>query len=564
VKRLIPAVALLAACIDTDLPPIDLVGPELASVEPSTGTLLPLDPSIRIVFSEPLARQTIEPALGGQSGTVLLMTRYKLDDDGRPELDEAGQPESNLSQAMITDLNAGDDGLDAASYFARCVPSRVTLLDDERTVLLQPLETLRANTEYMVVLSSVIRDAAGNRLGSPPTPEQEQGEGLPHVITVYRSAAGPPSVIGADLPGFTTEFPNGDVPTNRRALRLEFDRTMQSVSAGDVRLVLGDNLASVDLDATLSGKVLSVTLPTLASAPSHRGRCLEANDSDHLCPTSDYAIVVQNMRDQEGNLMEQNRLAFRTSTGPDNQAPQLIGQPELVAGETEVLVRWQTDESSSTEVVVMGDSDQSFWGAACVGNPCQHEVRLTGLSIGQELTFFLRSKDLALNSFESEDLRVTTIDLPDVSITEVLAASGRDPDNSGEFVELHNFGEEPIDLGGWHVQRVGSTSRIDLPEGTRIAAGGYLLLVGNGFALASFPGLSEANLMRTDSSKLFSFGLSNSDLTMALIDDAARTLSQTPRLVSVTGESKNRERLDADTFCNAAPSPLSWSANSCP
>ena len=126
VKRLIPAVALLAACIDTDLPPIDLVGPELASVEPSTGTLLPLDPSIRIVFSEPLARQTIEPALGGQSGTVLLMTRYKLDDDGRPELDEAGQPESNLSQAMITDLNAGDDGLDAASYFAGCVPSRVT------------------------------------------------------------------------------------------------------------------------------------------------------------------------------------------------------------------------------------------------------------------------------------------------------------------------------------------------------------------------------------------------------------------------------------------------------
>ena len=98
------------------------------------------------------------------------------------------------------------------------------------------------------MLSSVIRDAAGNRLGSPPTPEQEQGEGLPHVITVYRSAAGPPSVIGADLPGFTTEFPNGDVPTNRRSLRLEFDRGMQSVSAGDVRLVLGDNLASVDLD----------------------------------------------------------------------------------------------------------------------------------------------------------------------------------------------------------------------------------------------------------------------------------------------------------------------------
>ena len=231
---------------------------------------------------------------------------YKLDGDGRPELDDSRQPESNLSSSMITDLNAGDDGLDAASYFARCVLTRVTLLDDDQTVLIQPMERLRANTEYMVVLSSMIRDAAGNRLGSPPTPEQEAGDGLAHVLRVYQSAAGPPSIIGADLPGLTTELPTGPVPTNRSTARLEFDRSMDSVSSGDVKLILGDNVAVVTLPATLSGKILSVTLPTLGSDANHRGRCLEGSDDDTLCPSSDYAIVVENLRDTEGNVMEQN------------------------------------------------------------------------------------------------------------------------------------------------------------------------------------------------------------------------------------------------------------------
>ncbi len=424
--------AALAACIDTDLPPIDLVGPELASVSPVTSEPLPLDPSIRLTFNEPLARQTIEPPLGGQSGSVLLMTRYKLGDDGRPELDENGQPESNLSAAMITDLNAGDDGLDAASYFARCVPSRVTLLDDDTTALIQPMARLRANTEYMVVLSSVIRDAVGNRLGSPPTPEQEQGAGLPHVVRVYQSAAGPPSVVAADLPGFTSELPNGAVPTNRATMRLAFDRDMQSVSSGDVRLVLGDNLASVTLPATLNGKVLSLTLPTLGAESDHRNRCLEADTNGTLCPNSSYAVVVDNMRDTEGNVMEQNSLGFSTADGPDEQAPTLIGEAELVAGETEVLIRWQTNEASSSEVVVMGSPDRSIFGVACTGNPCEHEVRVPDLSIGQTINVFLRSKDLALNAFESPTIEATTVDLPDMAITEVLAASGRDPDQQGE------------------------------------------------------------------------------------------------------------------------------------
>jgi hypothetical protein len=555
---------LASACIDSDLPPIDLVGPELSSLSPETAESLPLDPSIRLIFSEALARLTIEPADGSQSGTVLLMTRYKLDGEGRPELDENGQPEDNLSSSMITDLNAGDDGLDAASYFALTVPCRVSLLEDESTVLLQPQQRLRANTDYMVVLSSMIRDAAGNRLGSPPSAEQERDGGLPHTLRVYRTAAGPPSVIGADLPGHTSKLPNGAVPTNRSRIRLEFDRPMDSVADGDVQLVLGDDLASVPLAAVLSGTILSVQLPSLGSDASHRNRCLEGDVAGSLCPNASYAIVIANMRDTDGNLMERNSLSFSSAAEADEQAPQLIGEVEVVAGETEILVNWQTDEASSSEVVVMGSSDVSTFGNACSSSPCDHQVTLSGLSIGDSLTFFVRSKDLALNSFESDDIVSATIDLPDVTITEVLAASGRDPDNSGEYIELYNFGQTPVDVSAWVLQRVGSSSSIELAGDTIIAPGAYLLVVGAGFIVGSFPGLSEGQVQRTTSSKLFSFGLSNSDLTVALVDAEDRSLSLTPRLVSSTGQSKTRERLDSDVFCNTDPSPATWTANSCP
>ena len=138
-----------------------------------------------------------------------------------------------------------------------------------------------------------------------------------------------------------------------------------------------------------------------------------------------------------------------------------------------------------------------------------------------------------------------------------------DPDNSGEYIELYNFGQESVDVSGWVLQRIGSTSSITVEADTSIAAGGFLLLVGSGFDVSNFAGLGESDVQRTVSSKLFSFGLSNSDLTVALVDADGRTLSATPRLVSSTGQSKNRERLDAEVFCNATPDPAQWTANNC-
>jgi len=313
----------------------------------------------------------------------------------------------------------------------------------------------------------------------------------------------------------------------------------------------------------LSGRSVRLSLPTLGDSQDHAARCLEAEDSWRLCPSSDYRIVVNNMRDVEGNLMETNELRFSTGGGADTEAPMLMGEVTVIAGETSVIVNWATDEPSTSEVVVVGTPDRTVVGSPCSGEPCAHSVVVDGLSIGQEITLFVRSTDLAHNSYEGEDQVVTTVDLPDVIISEVLAASGLDPDNSGEFIELHNYGQEAVDISGWVIRRVGSESSVTVNEGTSIAAGGFILVVGNGFVADSFPGVIEDHLMRTDSSKLFSFGLSNSDLTVAMVDAEGRAISETPRLVSNTGKSKNRERLDAETFCDADPSPGQWTANAC-
>jgi hypothetical protein len=561
VRALLIALA-LTACIDTELPPIDLVGPQLITLTPGTEEPLPLAPSIRLTFDEKLARVSIEPWDGSPSGTVLLMTRYDLDDDGVAELDDEGQPKANLTAAMISDLNAGEGGLTSSTYLARIVTCRVSLLEDDLTVLLQPQERLRPETDYLVVLSSQIRDAQGNRLGSPPTPEQERDGGLPHTLRVFRSSAGPPVLVSADLPGFNEVLPGGAVAPNRATITVTFNRAMGE-APGELQLILGDAVATVPLTAQRRGAEFLLSLPPLSEHTAHRSRCLEADDTWRLCPSQNYRLVLADLADSAGRVMLPTELSFSTAAAADTAAPQLIGVVEALAGETSVVLTWQTDEPSSSEVVVLGAPDRYVFGVPCSGDPCTHSVLVDGLTIGQTLHYFVRSRDGALNAFEGPQSEVATIDLPDIAITEFLASSGRDPDEAGEYIELHNYGQEEIDISAWVIAKAGSASSIEVAADTVLAPGGFLIVGGASFAVASFPGLSEAVVQRTGSAKLFSFGLSNSSFGATLSDADQRVLSVVPARSSTVGMGRHRERLDSDLFCSAAPTPASWSPADC-
>jgi hypothetical protein len=62
-----------------------------------------------------------------------------------------------------------------------------------------------------------------------------------------------------------------------------------------------------------------------------------------------------------------------------------------------------------------------------------------------------------------------------------------------EFLELHNRSSSPVDVGGWHVEGV----RLTIPEGTTIAAGGYLVLCADPVRMANVHGLAPPLLLTT-------------------------------------------------------------------
>ncbi len=73
-------------------------------------------------------------------------------------------------------------------------------------------------------------------------------------------------------------------------------------------------------------------------------------------------------------------------------------------------------------------------------------------------------------------------------------------DSNDEYVELHNRGAQPVDLGGWHLTDGISYT---FPEGTGIPVGGFLVVAKNAVHLAGrYPGLGPTNLVGDYDGKL--------------------------------------------------------------
>jgi hypothetical protein len=538
---------LLAGCLDTQLPSLDLEGPRLLGTAPSAGSDLGLNPTVMLNFEEPLYADSVH------ARTVLFMTRFTLDDGGQPELDDLGQPTLNLSDSMVTDLNAGI-GLDSDSYMARTEYSTVDVSEDGTQITIVPQERLRPLTEYIVVLSSQVRDLEGNRLGAAIA----EGAPLPtHMIVPFVTEKGPPTLLATDLPG-EGGMPAGAPPLNRPTIELIFDRPMNPPPAGSVSLVTDDGRVEVALTAAGSGDRFVVTLPGLSGA--HAALCPQAEVGDRLCPNQAYGLVLSGaISDLDGGNLERTERSFRSGLVADSAAPQIALPIEVVAGETDVSVSWTTDELSTSELVFDGDLG-AVVGAPCSGDPCAHEVRVEGLTLRQTYTFRVVSRDLALNRSESAPIELTTVELPDLAITEVHPNPSQASEASAEFVELFNYGADPIDLAGWSLSRVGTTSVFELPEGVEVSPGAYLVLVDDAFDAANYPAINPAVIVRGDL-----FTLVNSGMTLALRDDQSRQISVTPNLnASVNGDSLTRNRLDELQFClDGSPSPGSWVPNTC-
>ena len=119
-----------------------------------------------------------------------------------------------------------------------------------------------------------------------------------------------------------------------------------------------------------------------------------------------------------------------------------------------------------------------------------------------------------------------------VVLNEVLPAP-RDVDWDGdgtadakkdEWVELHNLGSEPVDLGGWVLDDIpdGGTSPHTIPPGTSLAAGGLLVLFGSETGVGLNNGGDTVRILRPDGTVADAFTYA------ALTDFHDRSFSRDP------------------------------------
>jgi len=107
--------------------------------------------------------------------------------------------------------------------------------------------------------------------------------------------------------------------------------------------------------------------------------------------------------------------------------------------------------------------------------------------------------DQRANTLEQQiDDFFATPPLPTVRINEIMASNSTTlADNTGAFedwIELYNFGNDPIDLSGWHITDDPNDPLMDqIPDGTVIGAGEFLIIWASGAPERTEPGIFHTN-----------------------------------------------------------------------
>jgi len=206
-------------------------------------------------------------------------------------------------------------------------------------------------------------------------------------------------------------------------------------------------------------------------------------------------------------------------TDPDDQQPpELAGlscgggevaQDELcvAVGPGSASIRLATDEPAVVAVEVAVGA----WGVLSDDWSTEHHLGLAGLAAGAPVDVTIAFTDVNEN-VGSTATQVTAADGPPVAVTEVLADPlGAEPDQ--EFVEVANFGPEPVDLSGWMIDDNGDYNGDQIPEGTVLAAGQIGLLVSPDYdpGSAEDPAPDPAAVLIQLGSSIASSGLKNSE-----------------------------------------------------
>jgi hypothetical protein len=440
---LVVATVALAGCRPASIIS-DKTAPRVVSVAPAS-PIVPVDTVLALTFSEPIDEGTLDADPVSDGASIALVPRARAE-TVFTDLKTAGLNETNENPRNLVPIDVVVDGV---------------------VVTVMPRIALDPLTDYSLVVSADVRDRAQNPV------VDALGLASPFRYD-FSTDAGPPSVVSADVNETALVAPN------RRRISMTFNQPVIGISRETLSLSPAAPVESIELDESRTNATM------LLGAPTGDG-CARLSPQTEYTLSATSEIVADN-----GQALLPFSTTFLTGTACDTTELSLVDEVEAIAGEVAATIRFQTNKPSTTEVRFGVGEDIDCQGAPCpiVGNPAraavpgtspprfQHSLELTGLSLGVTYRVVVNSEDDVGNTVRGE-ITVTTAPLPRVNINEVMA-NAIAPEGDGEFVELANFGDAAVDLGGWTLLVDGGDGgggcTATWNDGVVLPAGGFVVL----------------------------------------------------------------------------------------
>jgi hypothetical protein len=433
-------------------------------------------------------------AMPRQPGFVLAFDRPPRNPMARLWL-VAGQPSPDL----LDDL--ADPPLRAASL-AAVIP--LSLQADGQTVRATPQRALEPGQRYALVWT---------------------GGELPAWFALRVSSS---PAAGARLAESWPGDRDVRVPPNLQRILLRFDGYVVG---------LGGELALRDAGGA-SHRLRSELLPcTELGLPE--GDCAWLTPDEPLTPGHGYELALEGLHDATGAPLSAQRLSFTTRAGPDTAPPTLsaiacaldelaLDAGCVLAGETGIVLRGSVDEPALVTLAAGGVR------AARLALGGTFELPLQGLAPGVMLTAQLGLADLAgLRSERGLSLQ-TAYALPRLAIDEVRA-DPLGPEPAQEYVELLNFGSEPVQIIGFSLTDNAFDPGRAVVSSLDVEPGERVLVVGPDFdPHEPSDGAPPAGVRLARLAGALS--LRNEGEALYLRDELGRRIAESPRLEAAPGQ----------------------------
>ncbi len=353
------------------------------------------------------------------------------------------------------------------------IPSRVTVEDGGRRVLLRPLEPLAPEALYAAVLSRLALAADGRAILDP--------EGKSRAFAVLFETG--PAVDRAPPRPRWLVPPHGPVPLDAAELRVAFDEPVEGAlalggsSPAGRAVTESPEVLGLDLAAGLTPGLLAVDLGGVRDAAGNAPLALEPLTVSG-CPSGGSPAVEGAARVIPGELSLTLRASLATMGRLLAEVSALPGDPACGAA-----------PGSPAVALTRGDvlPCPGWDPCASAPAPCPGEVTVGGLCPGTTVQVRLLAEDLARHrSVAGPWLQAASLPPRPAPVLSEVLADADTPEAGGEYVEVANLGTGQADLTGHVLAKrtsSGAFTRCTLAQlaGGAIPAGGHALLVGGSY-----------------------------------------------------------------------------------